>query len=120
MDKFTDTVEYKAYFFSENYEFIFSGATMEIIVDGEINEVALPTISSFYAKSIEEAKDILSKKIGIRSDFLTSSLKSDVEDVEDGEEDIVSFCFEGAYDGPIFYLCYDFIVKKSNWKVYVL
>lgn len=118
MSKFIDTVEYKSYFFSENYEFIFSGATVEIIIDGEIKEVALPAISSFYAKSIEEAKDILSKKIGVCSNFLTSSLKSD--DEEDGEEDIVSFCFEGTYDSPIFYLCYDFIVKKSNWKVYVL
>ena len=74
MSKFKDTVEYKSYFFSENYEFIFSGATMEIIVAGEIKEVELPAISSFYAKSIEEAKDILSKKIGVCSDFLTSSL----------------------------------------------
>lgn len=89
---------------------------MEILIDGKINEVKLPTISSFYAKSIEEAKDILSKKIGVCSDFLTSSLKSD----EDDEEDIVSFCFEGTSDSPIFYLCYDFIVKKSTWKVYVL
>ena len=116
MSKYIDTVEYKKYFFSENYEFIFSGATMEILDDGKINEVKLPAISSFYAKSIEEAKDILSKKIGICSDFLTSSLQSDDED----EEDIVSFCFEGASDSPIFYLCYDFIVKKSTWKVYVL
>lgn len=116
MSKFIDTVEYKDYFFSENYEFVFSGATMEILIDGKINEVKLPTISSFYAKSIEEAKDILSKKIGVCSDFLTSSLKSD----EDDEEDIVSFCFEGTSDSPIFYLCYDFIVKKSTWKVYVL
>ena len=89
---------------------------MEILDDGKIKEVKLPVISSFYAKSIEEAKDILSKKIGICSDFLTSSLESDDED----EEDIVSFCFEGASDSPIFYLCYDFIVKKSTWKVYVL
>lgn len=118
MSKFTDTVEYKSYFFSENYEFIFSGSAMEVIVDGEIKEVELPVISSFYAKSIEEAKDILSKKIGVRSDFLTSSLSSD--DEEDGEEDIVSFCFKGASASPIFYLCYDFIVKKSTWKVYVL
>ena len=117
MSKFIDTVEYKDYFFSENYEFIFSGATMEILVDGKINEVKLPTISSFYAKSIEEAKDILSKKIGVCSDFLTSSLKSDDED---DEEDIVSFYFEGTSNSPIFYLCYDFIVKKSTWKVYVL
>ena len=117
MSKIIDTVEYKAYFFSENYEFVFSGAIMEILVDGKINEVKLPTISSFYAKSIEEAKDILSKKIGICSDLLTSSLESDEED---GEEDIVSFCFEGTSDSPIFYLCYDFIVKKSTWKVYVL
>ena len=117
MSKFTDTVEYKDYFFSENYEFVFSGATMEILIDGKINEVKLPTISSFYAKSIEEAKDILSKKIGVCSNFLTSSLKSDDED---GEEDIVSFYFEGTSDSPIFYLCYDFIIKKSTWKVYVL
>ena len=116
MSKFIDTVEYKKYFFSENYEFIFSGATMDILDDGKINEVKLPAISSFYAKSIEEAKDILSKKIGICSDFLTSSLESDDED----EEDIVSFCFEGTSASPIFYLCYDFIVKKSTWKVYVL
>ena len=117
MSKFTGTVEYKDYFFSENYEFIFSGATMEILIDGKISEVKLPTISSFYAKSIEEAKDILSKKIGICSNFLTSALNSDEED---SEEDIVSFCFEGTSDSPIFYLCYDFIVKKSTWKVYVL
>ena len=116
MSKYIDTVEYKMYFFSENYEFIFSGATMEILDDGIINEVKLPAISSFYAKSIEEAKDILSKKLGICSDFLTSSLQSEDED----EEDIVSYCFEGASDSPIFYLCYDFIVKKSTWKVYVL
>ena len=118
MSKFIDTVEYKDYFFSENYEFIFSGATMEILVDGKINEVKLPTISSFYAKSIEEAKDILSKKIGVCSNFLTSSLNSD--DKEDSEDDIVSFYFEGTSDSPIFYLCYDFIIKKSTWKVYVL
>lgn len=118
MSKHTDTVEYKSYFFSENYEFIFSGATMEIIVDGEIKEVELPAISSFYAKSIEEAKDILSKKIGVCSNFLTAAMQPD--DEEYGEEDIVSFYFEGTYDSPIFYLCYDFIVKKSNWKVYVL
>lgn len=100
MSNFIDTVEYKKYFFSENYEFVFSGATMEILVDGKINEIKLPTISSFYAKSIKEAKDILSKKIGICSDFLTSSLNSD--DEKDGEEDIVSFCFEGTSDSPIF------------------
>ena len=45
MNKFTDTVEYKDYFFSENYEFIFSGATMEILVEGKINEVKQPTQS---------------------------------------------------------------------------
>ena len=118
MSKFTDTVEYKDYFFSENYEFIFSGATMEILIDGKINEVKPPIISSFYAKSIEEAKDILSKKIGIRSELLTSSFESD--DEEDDKKDIASFCFEGTSNSPIFYLCYDFIVKKSTWKVYVL
>jgi hypothetical protein len=118
MSKFIDTVEYKDYFFSENYEFIFSEATMEILINGKINEVKLPAISSFYAKSIVEAKDILSKKIGIRSELLTSSLESD--DEEDGNEDIASFCFEGTSNSPIFYLCYDFIVKKSTWKVYVL
>ena len=91
---------------------------MEILIDGKINEVKLPTISSFYAKSIEEAKDILSKKIGICSELLTSSLESD--DEEDGEDVIASFCFEGTSNSPIFYLCYDFIVKKSTWKVYVL
>lgn len=117
MSKFIDTVEYKDYFLSENYEFIFSGATMEILIDGKINEVKPPIISSFYAKSIEDAKDILSKKIGVCSDFLTSSLKFDDEDEK---EDIVSFCFEGTSDSPIFYLCYDFIVKKTTWKVYVL
>lgn len=117
MSKFTEAVEYKDHFFSENYEFIFSGATMEFLIDGKINEVKPSTISSFYAKSIEDAKDILSKKIGVCSDFLTSSLRTDDED---GEEDIVSFYFEGTSDSPISYLCYDFIVKKSTWKVYVL
>ena len=118
MSKFIDTVEYKDHFFSENYEFVFSGATMEILIDGKINEMKPPTISSFYAKSIEEAKDILSKKIGVCSDFLTSSLRTD--DEENGEEDIVSFFFEGTTNSPISYLCYDFIVKKTTWKVYVL